>query len=153
MGVYSINENELVYPMKAKTKIDAQKQIYSMASNILTMIDPEYAADGHWVVQIHAMDSESKVNKHIDTHDITFQYGITIGNFQGGCVITWDSSGNNPIKHEVRNKVIKLDGRLFHQVTPVTSGIRYSMYFYKVYDPLIRLERQLFEPATIIYNN
>jgi hypothetical protein len=33
--------------------------------------------------------------------------------------------------------VVKLDGRLPHQVTPVTSGVRYALYWFKHYDRLI----------------
>ena len=150
IGIYSMNETELADPMKAKTKSAEQKILYYMAGKLLNIIDPGYAAGGHWVVQIHGMDSKSKINKHVDSNDITFQYGVTLGDYEGGNLITWDSTGENPTEINVQNKVVKLDGRLFHQVTPVTSGVRYSLYYYKVYDPTITEVGPIFEPATII---
>ena len=153
IGVYSINETELAHPLKAKTKSPAQKDLYYMAGKLLNTIDPGYAAGGHWVVQIHAMDHDSKINKHKDSNDITFQYSVTLGEYEGGKLVTWDSCGENRTEMNVHNKVVKLDGRLFHQVTPVTSGIRYSLYFYKVYDPIITEVQPIFEPATIISMN
>ena len=153
IGIYSINETELADPLKAKTKSAEQKDLYYMAGKLLNTIDSGYAAGGHWVVQIHAMDHDSKINKHKDTNDITFQYGVTLGDYEGGNLVTWDSCGENPSEIKVQNKVVKLDGRLFHQVTPVVSGIRYSLYYYKVYDPMITEVEPIFEPARIISMN
>ena len=51
---------------------------------------------------------------------------------EGGSLVTCDSYGKNRTEMNVHNIVVKLDGRLFHQVTPVTTGIHYSLYYYKV---------------------
>ena len=79
IGIYSINETELADPLKAKTKSTEQKDFYYMARKFLNTIDSGYAAGGHWVVHIHAMDHDSKINKYEDSDDITFQYSVTLG--------------------------------------------------------------------------
>ena len=136
--------------MHAKTKTPEQKKIYQVAGELLTLIDPEYAAGGHWVLQAHAMDSGSKVNKHTDDEDISFQYGVILGDFTGGELLTWSSDGEPHPPLPVSGRVVKLDGRLPHQVTPVTSGVRYSLYFYKLFDPTIAEAHPVMEPAVIV---
>ena len=95
------------------------------------------------------MDSTSRIGRHVDDKDITFQYGVTFGVFDGGNVLSWGSSGT-VTELNVSNKIIKLDGRLMHSVTPIERGVRYSLYFYKSYDPVISDSTTIFETAMVV---
>ena len=149
LGVYSVSEFQLADPMIAKTKDPSQKVIYGKARELLRIIDPEYAANDHWVVQVHSMDTTSSIGRHVDAKDITFQYGVTVGEYEGGNLLTWNRSGELS-EMNVRNEVVKLDGRLPHSVTPITSGTRYSLYYYKSYDPMINRPTAILDCAEIV---
>jgi hypothetical protein len=149
-GVYAENAKTLKDPIKG-SKPAAQKEIYRKAAQIVEMLDPVYAANGDWVVQVHAMDSQSKVNRHTDDDDLTYQYGVILGDFEGGELLTWDSKEKPCAPLAVQNKIVKLDGRLYHQVMPVTRGVRYSLYFYKLYDRTMVAHAPIFEPACIVH--
>eukprot|EP01047_Picozoa_sp_COSAG01_P069353 COSAG01_NODE_10241_length_2211_cov_8.304924_3_plen_173_part_00 len=127
------------------------KAIYAKAGEILALIDPTYAMNGDWVLQVHAMNSTSRVARHTDKDDISYQYGLVLGDFDGGELITWGSDGQPHPVLNVQNKIVKLDGRLPHQVTPVTHGVRYACYFYKQYDRNLLAAAPLFEPACVVH--
>ena len=150
IGVYSVDETTLADPMKAKTKKPIEKAILAKAAELLSTIDASYVQDGDFVLQVHAMDETSKAMKHTDDEDISFQYGIGLGDYSGGELITWSSDGIEQPPINLRNQFVKLDGRLPHMVTPVTSGIRYAVYYYKLYDRRITEPQPVFEPATVV---
>jgi hypothetical protein len=151
IGVYSLNAKTLADPMRAKTKSLKMKAIYAKAGEILAVIDPTYAVNGDWVLQVHAMDSTSRVDRHTDDDDISYQYGVVLGDFDGGEMLTWGSDGQPRPVLNVQNKIVKLDGRLPHQVTPVTRGVRYACYFYKLFDRRMYAPAPVFEPARIVH--
>ena len=93
----------------------------------------------------------SKVKRHTNKDDLTFQYGVVLGDFEGGNLRTWNSKEQEQPELDVHNKIVKLDGRLFHQVTPVTSGIRYRLY-YKLFDRNIDKATEFFAPAEIVFD-
>ena len=149
IGVYSVSDTQLADPMLAKSKNNEQKMIYAKARELICIIDSKYAANDHWVVQVHCMDATSRIGSHVDKHDITFQYGVTLGEYEGGNLLTWDKSGL-VTEINVHNQVVKLDGRLQHSVTPIISGKRYSLYYYKSYDPIIITPTPILELAEIV---
>ena len=149
VGVYSVSDTQLADPMLAKTKNMGQKMIYAKARELIGVIDSKYAANDHWVVQIHCMDATSRLGTHVDKKDITFQYGVTLGEYEGGNLLTWDKS-ELVTEIDVHNQVVKLDGRLRHSVTPIISGRRYSLYYYKSYDPIIITPTPILEKAEIV---
>ena len=149
MGVYSVSETQLADPMLAKSKKTDQKLIYAKTRELLCIIDSEYATNDHWVVQVHCMDATSRIGNHVDKNDITFQYGVTLGEYEGGNLLTWNKSGV-VTEMNVHNQVVKLDGRLQHSVTPIISGRRYSLYYYKSYDPIIITPTPILEKAEIV---
>ena len=149
-GVYSVDETTLADPMVGKTKTPEQKAILAKATELLGAVDASYVQDGDFVLQVHAMDETSKVEKHTDDDDISFQYGIGLGTYSGGELITWTSDGTEQPPINLRNHVVKLDGRLPHMVTPVTSGIRYAVYFFKHYDRRITEPQPQYQPASVV---
>ena len=74
------------------------------------------------------------INRHVDEFDIASQYGLALGDFEGGELTIWSKDETSKQSIDLRNRIVRLDGRNFHQVEPVTSGTRYSVYFFKNFD-------------------
>ena len=116
------------------------KWLKDLLRNVLTpliqAIDPEWAGtDGDWAVQINVINSDKqRINRHVDDKDIAAQYGLALGNFEGGALTLWTKDETSKQTIDLRNRVVRLDGRNYHQVEPVTAGTRYSVYFFKNYD-------------------
>jgi hypothetical protein len=125
-GVYSKN-GTLIDPMES-TKPQYQKDFYALAKQLLLSIDADYAANDDWVVQVTIMDSSSSVKLHKDSQNVSFQYGVWLGDFEGGQL---EVAGQTL---DVRNKIYKMDGRVPHRVLPITEGKRYSLIYFKNYD-------------------
>ena len=66
-----------------------EKAILSKATKLLSTIDASYVHESDFVLQVHAMDERSKLEKHTDDDDITHQYGIGLGAYSGGELITY----------------------------------------------------------------
>lgn len=60
------------------------------------------------------------------------QYAMVLGDCIGGALKVWDSNGGTQ-EINYTNKILKLDGRLHHEVMPFT-GLRYCIIWYKVFD-------------------
>ena len=103
---------------------------------MIRAIDPEWAGtEGDWAVQINVINSaKQSINRHVDEHDIAPQYGLALGDFEGGQLTIWSQDESSQQSIDLRNRIVRLDGRNYHQVEPVTSGTRYSVYFFKNYD-------------------
>jgi hypothetical protein len=65
--VKPVHEQELPYE---------QRHAYQMASDILNMVDPDYAAGEYLVQFAHMCSDEHKVEKHVDKEDISHQYAL-----------------------------------------------------------------------------
>ena len=121
------------------------KDVYRLCRKIIRKIDFEYAGEkDDWVVNISAMNNKSHyIKKHIDKSDIDSQYGFTLGNYKGGTLSSYNELG---VKIELKNcrRIVRFDGRLPHEVSPVISGERYSIIFFKLFD------RRMSIPAPIL---
>ncbi len=62
------------------------------------------------------------------------EYGLALGEFEGGELTIWNKDESSKQSIDLRNRIVRLDGRNYHQVEPATSGTRYSVYFFKNYD-------------------
>ena len=136
------------------------KELYTLANDLLILIDPVYAAHGDWVVNFSCMNHPNKhyVLKHVDEKDVTFQYGVVLGdNHEGGDLRLWKVTEVDPedraTPDNVLNyyrKVLKMDGRFAHSVSPF-KGTRYSVIFYKVFDRNIKQRpKPVFWPAVFV---
>ena len=134
------------------TKSPQQKILYAKACELLSLIDSAYAGDHKdFVVNFSCMSKpiQHYVKKHTDAEDIQFQYALVLGDCTGGDLKLWDSRGNEHVLN-YHNKILKLDGRLPHEVMPFT-GRRYCIIWYKVFDRRMIRPAEIFEPAEIIY--
>jgi hypothetical protein len=91
-------------------------------------------------VQFSMMTAISKhsVAPHFDSGDIAPQYSICLGDYSGGELLTWEQGKHKePDPHlatDVRNKLLRFDGRLKHAVNAWKGDYRINVAFYKHYD-------------------
>ena len=115
-------------------------KLWRLAYQLLEHVDPWYAKDQDYVLQITQMHPGDVVPKHVDGHDACYQLAFTMGNFTGGQLRIYSTQNINeanslvPKLYNNRNKVLKFDGRYVHDVTRLLSGTRYSVIFYKLWD-------------------
>ena len=128
-----------------------KKDLYATCDKLINEIDPDFAKDGHYAVNFSCMTDTTKhyVKVHTDSHDISHQYGIVLGeNVKGGHLTCWNSNGTTQTV-DYHRKILKMDGRLQHSCGKF-EGRRYCVIFYKLYDPRKVCEDPIFEPARLI---
>ena len=127
-----------------------KKELYLACDDLINEIDPEFAKDGHYAVNFSCMTDAQKhfVKVHTDSHDISHQYGIVLGNTKGGRLTCWNKNGTTQTV-DYHRKILKMDGRLQHAVGNFT-GKRYCVIFYKLYDPRKTCSDPIFAPARLI---
>ena len=92
--------------------------------------------------------SQHYVKKQVDDQDITFQYGLALGDFTGGELMCWAEDGSTQTLDYTR-KVLKMDGRLPHEVCEF-SGERYCVIFYKLFDRTMHAKAPIFPKAQFV---
>ena len=75
-----------------------------------------------------------KVNLHADGNDVSHQYGVGLGDYEGRTLLIYNQSKREMSELSIKGKVVMSDGRYLHQPRPVTSGTRFSIYIYNVFD-------------------
>lgn len=136
--------------VKNSTRPKWQKELYAKSKELIILIDSDFAANDDFVVNVGCMCDASKhyCKKHVDSMDIEYQYATVLGDCTGGGLTTWNSDGTSQYMNNHR-KVLKMDGRLPHQVEPFT-GRRYCVIFYKLYDRRYTEASPIFEPACFV---
>ena len=119
-GVYMKSMEETHPALSFKGKL------WRLAYQLLEQIDPWYAKDQDYVLQVSQMKPGDQVPKHVDGHDASYQLAFTMGNFTGGQLRIYPTQNineaNSPTTYDNQNKVLKFNGRYVHDVTPVLSG-------------------------------
>ena len=113
-----------------------EKQLWVLSEKLIKLIDPEFA-EGEYVVNYSTMtEPKHHVKKHTDSHDISYQYGLSLGNYEGSFKTRiYDKHDNMEGDYDYKNRVLKMDGRLPHEViSEGFSGVRHCVIFYKSYD-------------------
>ena len=152
------NEKITVYmrdPLESKSKPTWIKDIYVELRKVITLIDSKFAANGDWSVQVNLSDDPNKLMKpHVDDKDMTHQYAIGLGDYTGGELATFreDATGKRTaVKLCIRNKVVKVDGRQWHVATKF-KGVRFSIYFFKLWQRNCRTKTGILFPPRIVYS-
>jgi len=127
-----------------------QKELYAKAKELILLIDADFAKNDDFVVNFSCMCDALNhyCRRHVDNMDIEYQYATVLGDCAGGDLTVWNSDGTSQTKNYHR-KVLKMDGRLPHQVEPFT-GRRYCVIFYKLYDRRYTEASPIFEPACFV---
>ena len=128
-------KNTAVYvkPVHEQKLTREAKRAYEMASDILNMVDPDYAAGEYLVQFAHMCSDEHRVEKHVDGEDISYQYAVSLGDYMGATLRSYGEKGFTDLDNH--NKIAKFDGRLPHEVIKNNfSGNRFTVIWYKNYD-------------------
>ena len=124
-----------------------QKEAYGLASRVIELVDPEWAA-GEYLVQFSHMNSKDHyVKKHTDKDDISHQFLFAFGEYQGKVYLrVYDQDGTFADKFNCKNRVLKVDGRRPHRLykSPDFEGDRFAVIWYKTYDA------RMTEPAPVL---
>lgn len=132
-------------------------KLWRLAHQLLLRADPWYAQDQDYVLQVSKMHAGDAVPKHTDSQDASYQLAFTLGDFTGGRLRIYaeqqvDSvDGDTPARlYDNRYRVLKFDGRYVHDVTPVESGTRYCVIFYKTWDRRLRGPQPLVQEPEVV---
>ena len=133
-------------------KISAvQYRAYKLARKIFKMVDPEFMS-GECLINFSRMNSKSHhVKRHTDNEDISHQYALALGEYNGAQLRCYDSAGNFT-DFDYRYKIVKLDGRLPHEVVGMKEfqGERFSIIAYKNYDSRMSAPGPIIEKANFV---
>ena len=133
-----------------------QYRAYRLATlifkKVLKRIDPDYM-NSHYIINFSLMNSKTHyVKKHVDNKDVAPQYAFCLGSYTGAELKCYDEVGYGTSICNWR-KVVKLDGRLPHEVVNMDSftGNRYSVIVYKTYDASQTEADPIFPKAEIVW--
>ena len=125
-----------------KIQKELQAGAWTLVDEIIDKIPPlkEWAGENmDYKIQFTMMTSSTHaVQCHRDGDDISPQYSICLGDYTGGELLTWDKNREGEsdphLATDVRNKLVKFDGRLKHAVAAWRGKYRINIAFYKHYD-------------------
>lgn len=108
------------------------KPLLVACQKLMDWVDPNYSYSGI------AVTKNFLGSPHIDDRDQSFQYAVSLGDFDGGQLCVEDGcceSGQRTV-HVVntRNRVARVDGRHVHWVRTFCGGDRYSLIFFDTSD-------------------
>jgi hypothetical protein len=114
-----------------------KKDLWRQSAELIRLIDPDFAA-GEYVVNYSCMEGgkDHYVKKHVDKDDISFQYALALGAYQGAVLRTYAADGETVLgDFDYRYRVCKMDGRLPHElVLNNFTGTRFCVIWFKSYD-------------------
>ena len=113
-----------------------KKDLWTLSRQLIEIIDPDFAI-GEYVVNYSTMtDPTHYVKKHTDSDDISYQYGMSLGDYEGTFKTRiYDADDDVVGDYNYKNRVLKMDGRLPHEViTEGFKGVRHCVIFFKSYD-------------------
>ena len=108
---------------------------YKLALKIMKLVDPDYVKGEH-VVNFSFMNRRKHyVKKHVDDMDISHQYALGLGEYEGAELRVWNKDQSNFQDFDYRHKMLKMDGRNYHElITNNFEGERFTVIWYKHYD-------------------
>ena len=112
-----------------------KKQLWALSKELITMVDEDFAA-GEYVVNYACMTQpEHFVKKHVDSHDISHQYAMALGDYSGAYLRCYDEEDNVLGDFDYQYEVCKMDGRLPHElISDDFEGERFCVIWFKSYD-------------------
>ena len=116
---------------------------------LIYLCSPSWTGDDEdYVVQFACMDTHSRVETHVD-NDITTQFCISFGDYDGGSLYVLNQHLNKYEKLDNHQRMVQFDGRNYHYVSNVTKGERYSIVYFKKFDR--RFKMKAFYPINTVY--
>jgi hypothetical protein len=139
---------------------EMQAGAWALVDELIEGIPPlkEWAGENmDYKIQFSMMTSGKHVVKaHRDGCDISPQYSICLGDYTGGELLTWEKNrGKEKDPHlatDVKNKLVRFDGRLKHMVAAWRGAYRINIAFYKHYDARWTKEQNIQERPQLVMN-
>ena len=85
--------------------------------------------DPHFEYSAVALSRSFRGSPHVDTYDVSFQWALSLGDFEGGALCV-EAAADEVAVVDTKHKAAKVDGRYPHWVSPWT-GERYSVIAYR----------------------
>jgi hypothetical protein len=110
-------------------------KLWDLSNQLITLIDPDFAA-GEFVVNYSCMNKpEQYVKKHVDSDDVSHQYAMALGNYKNAALRLYDEYDKVIGDFDYHKKVCKMDGRLPHELmSDGFEGERFCIIWFKSYD-------------------
>jgi hypothetical protein len=127
------------HPLRKKAE-EWQKDLFVIAKQMFQLIIPDFL-EKQFVFHFGKMTSSSlPVPLHRDRKDISHQYVIHFGDWEGAELICYDAQVKNNakkpnFKSSERRRLIKFDGRLYHEVKKYEhfTGTRFTIVCYQMW--------------------
>ena len=109
---------------RGRAKRERHGALWDAVAAWMAHADPEFEYTGV------ALSRNFRGSPHVDTYDISYQWAISLGEFEGGelCV---ESGADEVSVVTTRNRAAKVDGRYPHWVAPWVGAQRFSAIVYK----------------------
>ena len=77
-------------------------------------------------------NKNQQCKKHLDKNNVGESLIVGFGDYEGGELIIYDEDGNNPVKHDIKNKPLKFNGSKYWHETAPFVGERYTLVFFNI---------------------
>lgn len=129
-----------------------KKELYYLAHELIETHNQEWVGQhGDLCIQFSCMDKTSFIERHVHTNEICDQYVISFGEYKGGILHVFCPVKKRFQAKETKNKLALINGNFEHYVSLITSGLRYSIVFFKQYDRRIVAMKSTGEGPSIFY--
>mmetsp|Transcript_33751 Transcript_33751/g.67276 ORF Transcript_33751/g.67276 Transcript_33751/m.67276 type:complete len:220 (-) Transcript_33751:178-837(-) len=108
---------------RARRKREQHGALWEAVAAWMELVDPAFDFSGV------ALSKDFRGSPHVDTYDISYQWALSLGNFEGGQLCMESAPGEVSVI-DTHNRAAKVDGRFPHWVAP-WAGERYSVIAYK----------------------
>ena len=124
-------------PVEERSLPKWKKELWRKSAELIRLIDPDFAA-GEYVVNYSCMEggSDHYVRKHVDKDDISFQYAMALGPYEGAVLRVYGEDGETVLgDFDYKYRVCKMDGRVPHElILDNFTGTRFCVIWFKSYD-------------------
>ena len=80
------------------------------------------------------MDTQSFIKSHCDSGDVSSQFMISFGHYEGGMLYVKNETKHLFQPFNTYKTLTQFDGRKEHYISDVTCGERYSIVLFKSFD-------------------
>ena len=112
--------------ISSKTKMEKYKDVYEESLRYMQLNNPEF------IFTTIQYNKNQQCKKHLDKNNVGESFIVGFGDYEGGELIVYDEGGNNPVKHDIKNKPLKFDGSKYWHETAEFVGERYTLVFFNI---------------------
>ena len=115
--------NDKIVPAFLAKQAEDVMRLWGLLKPLVGGIDPQFE---YTSVQVNR---NFRGTPHRDKHDVTYQYALALGEFDGGRLVAETSDPMVVVAFETKGRPTKLDGRRVHWVEPY-QGERFSLLMF-----------------------